>query len=188
MIYSLKKKIFPGSAQRFSINGMEGFISKRDVVRIAIGLIGLLTGAFVYIVSRPPEQIYFVHKLGINISLYKLIPNIFGPLSANLPTFFHPFAFILIIAGLLSTEIKGSIIISIAWLITCCVFELAQKYNSFLLRIIPAWFNKVPILENTGNYFIHGTFDIRDILAIVAGSVAALFILLLTKKRSVRIA
>jgi len=38
----------------------------------------------------------------------------------------------------------------------------------------------IPFLENTENYFVRGTFDFGDMMAIVIGSLIAYFVLLIT--------
>ena len=42
-----------------------------------------------------------------------------------------------------------------------------------LSEVIPPWFAHLPILNKTNSYFIYGTFDPLDLLAIVLGVVAA---------------
>jgi hypothetical protein len=48
------------------------------------------------------------------------------------------------------------------------------------LRIIPDWFEGIPFLENTRNYFQRGTFDMVDLVAIAVGTAAAYFVITLT--------
>ena len=51
--------------------------------------------------------------------------------------------------------------------------------------MIPDWFQGVPFLENSKNYFQRGAFDIFDIVAIAVGTVMAYFVLLITKKEDI---
>jgi hypothetical protein len=159
--------------QNNNINGLQ----------ILIGAAGLSLGALVYLIDRPPEATYFIYFSKINISLYNTFPNAFGVLGNSLPDFLHVFSFILLTAGLLSCQKKGSLIVSISWLSLDLLFELLQKYNTMPLKIIPTWFKGIPFLENTENYFSLGTFDIADLIAIVLGTVIAYFILLTTNNR-----
>jgi len=152
-------------------------------LQILIGVAGLSLGTLVYLIDRPPEATYFIYFSKINISLYNTFPNVFGVLGNSLPDFLHVFSFILLTAGLLSCQKKGALIISISWLSLDFLFELFQKYNALPLKIIPTWFKGIPFLENTTNYFSHGTFDIFDVIAIVFGAAIAYFILLTTNKR-----
>jgi len=152
---------------------------------VLIGIAALLIGTLVYIVDRPPDQTYFIYSSGINISLYKILPNVFGTIGNCLPTFIHVFSFILITAGLFSCQKRGCLIICISWFVVDSAFELGQKYYSWLSKITPDWFDRVPFLENTKHYFVHGTFDFNDLIAIAIGSIIAYFILLITMERRI---
>jgi len=156
-----------------------GIINTRQIL---IGIAILLLGSLVYLVDRPPDQTYFVYSSPVNISLYNVIPNLFGLIGNSLPTFIHIFSFILITAGLICYRKKGYLIICTSWFLVDCAFEFGQKYNSLALRIIPDWFAGIPFLENTKNYFLYGTFDSIDLAAITIGTVVAYFVLLSTNK------
>jgi len=119
----------------------------------------------------------------IKISLYGTFPNVFGVIGNSLPDFLHVFSFILLTAGLLSCQKKGSLIICLGWFSVDFVFELFQKFNALPLKIIPTWFNGIPFLENTENYFSRGTFDFIDLIAVALGTVIAYFVLLTINKR-----
>jgi hypothetical protein len=138
----------------------------------------------VYLIDRPPEATYFVYISKIKISLYGTFPNIFGLIGNSLPDFLHVFSFILLTAGLLSSQKKGSLIICLGWFSVDFVFELFQKFNALPLKIIPKWFNGIPFLENTENYFSRGTFDFIDLIAIALGAGTAYFVLLATNNRA----
>jgi hypothetical protein len=147
-----------------------------------IGLGGLFLGTLVYLIDRPPEATYFIHFSRIKISLYGLLPNVFGAIGNSLPDFLHAFSFILLTAGLLSWQKRGSLVICLGWFSIDLLFELFQKFNTLPLRIIPEWFKGIPFLENTESYFTQGTFDILDLFAISLGTVTAYFVLLATNK------
>ncbi len=151
-------------------------------VQILLGLGGLTIGTLVYLIDRPPEATYFIYFSRIKISLYGVLPNVFGAIGNSLPDFLHVFSFILLTAGLLSWRRRGSLVICLGWFSIDFIFELFQKFNAFPLRIIPEWFKGIPFLENTGNYFKQGTFDLLDLIAISLGTVAAYFVLLATNK------
>jgi hypothetical protein len=154
--------------------------------QILIGAAGLLVGALVYLVDRPPDYTYFVYRSGIDISLYNILPNLFGPIGHSLPAFSHVFSFILITAGLIGCRKRGYLIICLSWFLVDCAFELGQKFNSFAVRFVPDWFAEIPIIGNTKNYFLQGTFDYLDLIAISIGSALAYFLLLVTDKRKQR--
>lgn len=151
-------------------------------LHVLLGLLGLLCGTLVYLADRPPEQAYFIYTSVIDVSLYKTLPQLFGVIGNNLPSFFHVFSFILLTAGLCSCRKRGYFIICASWLLVDCLFELGQKYHALAIGFIPHWFERIPYLENTANYFRLGTFDVLDVVAIILGSMTAYFILILTTK------
>ena len=164
------------------MSNLNSLNSRINIRQILIGVLGLLIGTLVYLVDRPPDQTYFVYSIPLHISLFKTLPNLFGPIGKSLPSFIHVFSFILLTAGIISSRKKGFLIVCLCWFTVDCVFELGQKFNSLSLKTIPGWFSGIPILENTRNYFIHGTFDFNDLVAISVGTIAAYFVLLSTAK------
>jgi len=154
-----------------------------NTCQILVGLSILLLGTLVYLIDRPPHNTYFVFKSFKNISLYDTLPNIFGSIGNNLPSFIHVFSFILITGGFLSCQKRGCLIVCAFWFLAEIFFELGQKFNSLILKTIPNWFLGVPLLENTKNYFVRGTFDYFDILAIAIGTITAYLVLLITYKK-----
>jgi len=160
------------------------FIAKRvNIVQIMIGVAVLFIGSLVYLIDRPPDQTYFVYATDINISLHNTFPNLFGFIGNYLPDFIHVFSFILITAGLMACGKRGYLIISLSWFLIDMAFELGQKFSSWSSEIIPEWFEGVPFLENTQNYFLRGTFDFMDLFAITIGAVLGYLVLLTTNKR-----
>lgn len=152
-------------------------------LQILIGLVGLLVGTLVYLIDRPPDQTYFIYNSSIDLSLYNILPNLFGPIGNSLPAFIHVFSFTLITAGLLSCQKRGYLIICLSWFIVDITFELGQKFNSLAVKIIPDWFTGVPFFEHTKNYFLRGTFDLLDLIAITIGAILAYFTLSVTMQK-----
>jgi hypothetical protein len=154
-------------------------INKRQII---IGIFALLIGSMVYLIDRPPDQTYFVYESPASISLYNSIPKLFGIIGNSLPAFLHVFSFILITAGLLCARKIGYVIICLTWFCIDCGFELGQKYSHGIVKVISDWFEGIPFLENTKNYFLHGAFDIVDVAAIAFGSLTAYFVISCTRK------
>jgi len=148
-------------------------------VQILIGLAGLIAGLLIYLIDRPPEQIYFIYRIA-KISLYNILPDLFGSIGNYLPAFIHVFSFILITAGLFFCQKRGYLIICLGWFLVDCGFEVGQKFNNLALKIIPDWLAGIPFLENTESYFLQGTFDVIDLLAIAFGTIISYLILLTT--------
>jgi hypothetical protein len=152
-------------------------------IQILVGLASLFAGGLIYLVSRSPDHTYFIYRCLPILNLHKLLPNMYVPFSNLLPEFIHTFSFILITAGILSCRKKCAITISLSWLIVDCCFELGQKYKDVSLSIIPNWFENYPILENCNNYFLHGSYDILDLVATLMGAILAYIFILTSLKR-----
>ncbi len=151
--------------------------------QILTGTIALLFGTLVYLVDRSPDQTYFVDKSFVNISLYHILPGLFGIIGNSLPSFAHVFSFILITAGLIASKKSQFIIICLSWFLIDAVFELGQKFSTIFIKFIPDWFTSIPFLENTGDYFVRGTFSFGDMAAIIIGTISAYFLLIITSER-----
>ena len=143
----------------------------------------LFFGILVYLVDRPPDQTYFVDKSFVNISLYHILPNLYGIIGNSLPSFAHVFSFILITAGLIASKKREFIFICLFWFLIDSVFELGQKFSTMFIKFIPDWFASIPFLGNTGEYFVRGTFSFGDMAAITIGTIAAYFLLIITSER-----
>ena len=130
--------------------------------------------------NRPPETVYFLPDSQIIESLHEALPDLFGRVGNNFPAFAHVIAFILLTAGIVSCGKRGRLIICASWFLVDTAFEVGQRYDSITVRLVPDWFAHIPFLENTWNYFLRGTFDFMDIVAIVIGTVTAYWLLVLT--------
>jgi hypothetical protein len=156
------------------------------MLRIALGILGLLAGIMVYIADRSPASIYFLANYP---DLLPHLPVLFGSLGGSLPTFLHPFSFVLITAGVLGhctgVQLRA---VSLGWFSIDSVLELAQHpaVASRLAGLVPSWFDRFPVLDNARNYLLHGTFDPRDLVSIALGALSAYLIcsLLLTGRRN----
>lgn len=151
-------------------------------LQVLIGVAALLAGALVYVVDRAPDETYFVYSTGVNISLHNMLPNIFGPIGHSLPAFIHVLAFVLITAGVISCGKRGWLIICLGWFLIDAAFEFGQKYSAWTADHIPGSFADVPILENTKAFFLRGTFDVHDFVAMAIGAITAYAVLSATKK------
>jgi hypothetical protein len=159
---------------------IKGYCHTVNWLQFFIGAAWLLLGTFVYIIDRPPEQTYFVCYSVIDISLYNILPNLFGPIGNNLPAFIHVFAFTLITASLISCRKIDNLVVCLSWFVVDIGFELGQKYKSLAVKLIPGWFSQIPFLENTRNFFLRGTFDCVDIGFICLGTIMAYYVLSFT--------
>lgn len=152
-------------------------------IQILTGATVLFFGILVYLVDRPPDQTYFVYKSFVNISLYHILPDLYGIIGNSLPSFTHAFSFILITAGLIASKKREFIIICLFWFLIDLLFELGQKFSTMFIKFIPGWFTSIPFFENTRDYFVRGTFSFGDMAAIFIGTITAYFILMITSEK-----
>lgn len=141
--------------------------SAPEVKALLLATLLLLAGIAVYALDRGGAA-YFLSGWPAEPAA----PGVFGPLGDHLPTFFHPLVFILITAAVLRPWPRALPAICTAWFAIECLFELGQMapLDSRIAAAVPPWFDSVPVLQNTADYFIRGTFDPLDILSIGVGT------------------
>jgi len=149
---------------------MPGKQSAPEVKALLLATFLLLVGIVVYVLDRG-NAVYFLSGLPVGPA----VSEAFGPLGDHLPTFLHPLIFILITAAVLRPWPGLLPAICAAWFVIECVFELCQMapFDSQIVAAVPPWFDSVPVLQNTADYFTYGTFDPLDILSIGIGTVIA---------------
>ena len=143
---------------------------KPEVRALVLATLLLATGVLLYALDRGGD-VYFLP--GWNAG--PTAPTIFGPLGDQLPTFLHPLVFILITAAILRPWPRLLPAICAAWFAIDCLFELGQMppFDGRIAAIVPSWFDSVPVLQVTADYFTLGTYDPLDILSIGLGTVIA---------------
>lgn len=150
-------------------------------VQFLIALLGLFIGWLVYAFDRSPEKTYFILKNYLNINFYGTIPKLFGSIGNNLPAYIHVFSFIMMTASFLRYSKRSYIFICLFWFFVDFMFELGQKFKFYSLSMIPEYFSKIPFLDSAQNYFLKGTYDFLDLIAVVCGTLTAYFFLVITK-------
>lgn len=148
----------------------------KNNTQLIIGLISLIIGFIFYFSFRANTSSYFQIKLKTLDVLFGHYPRLFHNVGGALPSFIHPFAFSLIAMGLISGDKKSRGLICILFFLINFFFELGQKYNGFIIKYIPYWFNKFFVLENIKIFFNKGIFSVYDLIAIMFGAIAAFLI------------
>jgi hypothetical protein len=143
---------------------------RSEVSLLALALLLLTTGITVYVLDRGGAA-YFLPDWAAG----RTAPPIFGLLGDYLPTFIHTLAFILITAAVLWPWPRLLPGICAAWVFIESLFEVGQlaTQDSHIAAAVPAWFDGVPVLEVTADYFIRGTYDPLDLVSIGIGAVIA---------------
>jgi hypothetical protein len=131
----------------------------------------LVVGSLVYLLDRPADTALFP---GAILSNQKL-PGLFGPIGNSLPTFAHAFSFSILTAVWLGGARRACLAACLAWFAIDCAFEVGQHalVAERLVKLIPNWFEHLPILAQANSYFLMGTFDVWDLTSIGIGAATA---------------
>jgi len=152
-------------------------------IQLLIGLLALCLGTMVYLTLRSPDQIYFTKYFGLHKIVSEIQSQALIALGYSLPAFLHVFSFILITASFFSYSKKIYVAICTGWFLVECCFELGQKYKIQATRMLFDFFDKIPFLETTRIFFLQGTFDILDLIALALGTIIAFWTLIATSKQ-----
>ncbi|MDH3672702.1 MAG: hypothetical protein OES46_16345 [Gammaproteobacteria bacterium] len=152
-----------------------------NVTSAVIGVAVLATGALVYVVDRAPE----LSLVGSTVSFFHLKLTAFGAIGQNLPSFAHVFAFSLLTIALLGGGRRAAIAVCSGWLFVNAAFELGQHPTiaTKLAHLTPTWFEGIPILHRTNDFFLAGTFDAFDLVAMALGALTAYWVMQRTQLR-----
>lgn len=147
------------------------------LIQIALAVVALLIGVFVYLLDRRPENVYFIPLWLANA--VKGDPFL-GVLGNYLPTFVHVYAFTLLTMAIVfpPEQYRRYLLpVCMFWFTADSLFEIAQldAIGRFIATHTPAWFDGIPFLENTANYFLASTFDVVDLISIGIGALAAYY-------------
>ena len=126
----------------------------------------LATGTLVYLLDRTPGHALLIPRVAVASGT-----PLFGPMGAWLPSFVHALAFALLTAAVLSAGSRWRYRACAAWGAVNVAFELGQHaaLKASWLALTERGAVPVPVAR----YFIHGTFDVADVVAAVAGAFAA---------------
>ena len=147
---------------------------------ILTGVFILLCGTLVYLYDRSNNPAWFISVVGLDLSVYTMCPDLFGPLGGSLPSFTHVLACILITASFLGPTERRYRIVSLAWCCIDCLAELGQKYSQRPVDTLPDWIATIPFSGKTLDYFAQGTFDWLDLAAVLAGTLCGYLLLIIT--------
>jgi hypothetical protein len=154
-------------------------------IQVLAGAFLLTLGGLFYLAPDLSAYTWLGQKCGsIEISFLNL-PQLLGPLRGPFPEFIHPLAFSLIGMGLFSRTRRSRVWICLTFASMNVLFELGQLFDGPALNFIPTWFDNIPVIENTKNFVLNGTFSIIDLLAVLIGTAFAFLFadVLLTARR-----
>ncbi len=156
---------------------------KEEATLLFLAALLLVVGVIVYAVDRGGAA-YFL--IGWTASHGEA--ELFGPIGNHLPTFVHSLALILITAAVFRPWPRLLPAIVTGWVTVECLFEIGQisPLDAHVAAVLPAWFDDVPVLEASADYFIHGTCDPFDLLSIGLGATAAYWIVRVIERGDLR--
>jgi hypothetical protein len=158
---------------------VKGAINKTQLLA---GICFLAAGTFYYYFFRGADQTYFLQFLGLTSQAIETSP-LLQKLGYSLPTFIHVFAFSLLTAGLIAESKRGYAAACFFWFAVNVLFEFGQRFDNYVVQVIPGWFAEIPFLQNTSGYFLKGRFDYLDLFSITLGALTAYFFLLKTSNK-----
>lgn len=149
---------------------------KYIIIRVILSFLALISGALIYVLLRPSEDIYFVKLLGLNYLNLNLPykPNWIYNISVAL----HTYSMSLLSSIFVDSTKKNYMLIIFFWMFINIIFEILQE---------PYVNNIVYDLLNTETFgyiidsLLSGTYDINDILFTIYGSFVAYITLVLLK-------
>ena len=144
----------------------------------AIGCLAMTIGGLVYLVDRDVSHAVLIPAIAAPAN-----SRLFGVLGQWLPSFVHPFAFSLFTAAVLPLGSAPRYRVCAAWCAANIAFELGQlpQASAQLARALQGLFGDAPLAQALANYFVRGTFDVADIVAVVIGALMAAAVLRLVR-------
>lgn len=136
-------------------------------------------GALIYLVDRQPNSPITIFRRFTPTEL-----QLFGLFGYSLPSFFHVYIFTSLSFAVFYPWRVMRFPVILFWLFVDSLFEIGQHESVSLIIVsrFPAWFTGQPAYNRTSSYFVNGTFDPMDLLAIALGSIAALLTLFFVRK------
>jgi len=149
-------------------------IEPHAVLLTAIACLGLALAMAVYIADRDAARAMLMPDVGAHAGR-----KIFGAIGQWLPSFVHPFSFSLFTAAALPARSTPRYGACVAWAVVNAAFEVGQ-HPSVSIRLANALQGApsgMPFSQALSRYFVHGTFDPLDLVAVLFGSLAAALVL-----------
>jgi hypothetical protein len=160
-------------------DNLEGW--RRPLLLVVTGCAVFAMGALVYLTDRGglhPILLPTIEVLGSG--------NVFGVLGQWLPSFVHPFSFSLFTVAALPARLVPPYGACAAWCAVNIAFEAGQhpQLSLHLADAVYGTFGRTSLTWPLANYFLHGTFDVGDIVAAILGALAAAGVLHLTQRNA----
>ncbi|HSC65771.1 MAG TPA: hypothetical protein VLD35_19180 [Caldimonas sp.] len=139
---------------------------RRVALLAAMAVAALVAGTLVYLVDRPPGHAMWIPHFALAPR-----PPTFGSIGDWLPSFVHPLAFALLTAAALPAGSPWRYRGCVAWGAVDVACELGQHAALKTAWLGLAEQGLAPVAAS--RYFLHGRFDVADLVAAAAGALAA---------------
>jgi hypothetical protein len=144
----------------------------RTLGLVALALLALTTGVFVYLLDRPAGSAELIPAV---LQLSTDEGRAFGPSGDWLPSLVHVYAFILLTAAVMRPSPRNLLLVCTGWLVIEAFFELIQHpaVTQLLVDQASSWSGRLPVLATLHDYAVSGAFDPMDLVGLALGVVAA---------------
>lgn len=152
---------------------------KPGVVQVIAAVVALLLGVMIYLSSRDPQQVYFLRYIPFLQQGESHGPSL---ISDFFPSLLHTYAFILLTVAVLAASLAQTRIICLFWVFIECLFEAGQHETvaNQISGQLKVWLADIPLLQYAQEYFVNGTFDVLDMIAITLGAGSAYITVMLS--------
>jgi hypothetical protein len=157
-----------GSANRAKLARVDGWGRSASIAAIACAAFAV--GLLVYLMDRDASKAPLIPTVASLTG-----SHVFGALGGWLPSFVHTFAFSLFTAAVLPERPVPRYGVCFAWFAVNVAFEIGQHplVSVRLAEALQGDFGGMPLTQPLAGYFVHGTFDLGDIVAALLGAIAA---------------
>ena len=152
-------------------------------IEAGAAMLALIAGVMVYMLTRPENSVLFLSWLPLHIHP---VLSTLGDYTGSLPSFFHIYGFIILTYLFTRRTLWSLRFVTIFWLTIELLFESLQKLDSGDIMSqstesapSPGFFSNY-----LSGYFINGTYDSRDIAALLAGAFLAYITVLIMEKKT----
>lgn len=155
--------------------------NKPNLLQLALGAGVLAFGLLLYIFDRNFIPIFAVPA--DTFVSFRL--QVLGSMSGYVPSFLHALAFCLLCAGIVGADLRTAAWICASWGGVHAFFEIVQNdhvFFSIFLNLIEKY-QTYYFVQLFKNYSVNGIFDLKDLLAAIAGCLAAYAAVALTRVR-----
>ena len=166
---SIKKKMSFPLAKRIRI--------APNLLQLILGLGALMIGVMEYVLSRPVDSTCLGAAAKAATGDLPFRMGVFGIFGGTLPEFIHPLSFALITMALFPKKSRGiRAIICLFWLLVNLLFEIGQAFGQQISQFLPTILPHTKVSDLVIIYFLRGTYDRLDVLAICLGTASAFII------------